>query len=123
MKVTRTLDELTPEFIEKLQKWFQNQHRAYFYEANDEKSKEFALKLHKIQSVTTMSDIENYGVCRDNIVIRYGELFLCDSKHAGGKFCVCQHIKGKKHHKVILELTDTNHYKNYIAGYFAVPFL
>lgn len=123
MKVIRKLEELTPEFIEKLKIWLSQQLRQYFYEANDEKTKEFALKLHKIQRITTISDVEHFGVCRDNIVIRYGELFLCDSKYAGGKLCVCQHIKGKKHHKVILELTDTNNYKNYTAGYFAVPFL
>lgn len=123
MKITRKIEELTPEFIEKLKKWFSQQTRQHFFEAKNEKNKEISLKLHKIQRVTTISDVEHFGVCRDTIVIRYGELFLCDSKHTGGKFAVCQHIKGKKHHKVILVLTDANDYKNYTAGYFAVPFL
>lgn len=123
MKITRKIEELTPEFVEKLKKWFSQQSMQCFLDANDEKNKDFALKKHNIQRVTTISDVENFGVCRDKIVIRYGELFLCDSKHAGGKFCVCQHVKGKKHHKVVLELTDANHYKNYAAGYFAVPCL
>lgn len=118
MKILRKEEELTPEMLEKIKEYvsklkYNDYVRADFMFAENK----------KIQAVQTIDNILKFGVAVDMPVIRFGELFICDSKHANCDLCICKLVKGKKQHIVLHKILDNIDYKNFCSGYFAIPYL
>jgi len=57
----------------------------------------------------------------DSNDLKIGDYFLLDSIYEHNYLCLCQKIRGKKHHKVIKKLAKKSHFNNFSWGFFEIP--
>ena len=58
----------------------------------------------------------------DTSKIKVGDYFIVDSIYSQkGDLCLCQKIKGKRHHKIIEVLAKKSQFNNFSWGFFEVP--
>lgn len=117
--ILRYKKDLTPEMIQKINSWLKTLTKEDFLNAKYD-AKHLA-KEKKLETCQTIGDVIHFGTAQNEKVIRFGEVFLVDSKYANGDLCIVEHLRSKKGHKILYKLA-TN-YKNYSCGYFAIPVL
>ena len=124
--ILRDPSYLTDEYLEKVKDWVSNLLWQDFHDCrySNDKGKVNTIRIRrKLERVQSLSDVIFFGNAHDMKVIRFGELFICDSKYSKGDLCICKLIKGSKGHKVLHVIAKNNSYENYSQGYFAVPLL